>query len=487
MNQNQITRIEKELNTEAINSNNFYHSNISNIYLIPITNNELESLKKSKFLSPPLKLKKSPKKENLIIDILPIEILLLIMEYLVPGEIILLSMVCKFLNDLSKDKVLWMKLAIRFEKFFIWEKIITTPPDLRSNHQIAGKLKDYKKFFSKKSNHDISHLDPNFDPSLYEDLYEINKRISNTNQYIFKSVKRQRVFYLNQINNHQKHLLAKGKEIWKMLKEQKKKAFTNTYYSPSYEYRELWDSVFMFLSCFVPFFFLFSLILIHLRLDWGYPINIFWISSPLIFLGILFIINFSFLWRYYPSDWQVFFNFIFVLITLMFTITLITLKLNGKISTKFSIIFIPFYIMFMILIYEGINPLLLNPRSSTETMVSFFGVCILLFFFILLGFTLDGLIRNYALTFLFFGIGCEFLLYALSKSGAPFIVPFLLSVATFLFVAGSSLYGYGWVKSFLVCFSPIFLVDLSFCFVSFWFVIDNLRKLIESISSIYFR
>eukprot|EP01156_Anaeramoeba_ignava_P003520 Anaeramoba_ignava/a222965_9.p2 GENE.a222965_9~~a222965_9.p2 ORF type:complete len:148 (+),score=40.88 a222965_9:15-458(+) len=103
------------------NSNKFTLCRGFGVYIVTI--DEFKEIQHSSFIQPlPNPKIPQPQKIPSIYD-LPEEILLMIMEYLSPIEIIRASMTCKLLNDLSYDRELWRRIGIVYNKLFIWKRL----------------------------------------------------------------------------------------------------------------------------------------------------------------------------------------------------------------------------------------------------------------------------------------------------------------------------------------------------------------------------
>ncbi|KAJ5072508.1 fam11a b protein [Anaeramoeba ignava] len=60
---------------------------------------------------------------SLVVTVLPEEVWLIIFEYLSVRNVLSIGMVCKDFNDLTFDRELWRRLAVRHEKLFSWNKL----------------------------------------------------------------------------------------------------------------------------------------------------------------------------------------------------------------------------------------------------------------------------------------------------------------------------------------------------------------------------
>ncbi|KAJ5075383.1 f-box only protein [Anaeramoeba ignava] len=123
--QNQIEinekEIEKEIEEEKLKCANY--KLIGNESYIPINQKDFQKLKKSNLISTPIKTRKPTNEINLIFEMLFDEILLIILSYLSPGEIILFSLTCKQAQYICSDYLLWKQIAIKFQDYFKWNSV----------------------------------------------------------------------------------------------------------------------------------------------------------------------------------------------------------------------------------------------------------------------------------------------------------------------------------------------------------------------------
>ncbi|KAJ5075380.1 f-box only protein [Anaeramoeba ignava] len=123
--QNQIEieekEIEKEIEEEKLKCANY--KLIRKESFIPINQKDFQKLKKSELISTPFKTKKPTNEINLIFEMLFNEILLIILSYLSPGEIIIFSLTCKQAQIICSDYLLWKQIAIKFQDYFKWNSV----------------------------------------------------------------------------------------------------------------------------------------------------------------------------------------------------------------------------------------------------------------------------------------------------------------------------------------------------------------------------
>ncbi|KAJ5075388.1 hypothetical protein M0811_07358 [Anaeramoeba ignava] len=139
--QNQIEikekEIEKEIEEEKLKCANYQL--IRKESYIPINKNDFQKLKKSEFIiETPFKTRKPSNEINLIFEMLFDEILLIILSYLSPGEIILFSLTCKQAQIICSDYFLWKQIAIKFQDYFSWNSVFFDYYDNYPNIELKG-------------------------------------------------------------------------------------------------------------------------------------------------------------------------------------------------------------------------------------------------------------------------------------------------------------------------------------------------------------
>ncbi|KAJ5075376.1 f-box only protein [Anaeramoeba ignava] len=225
--QNQIEieekEIEKEIEEEKLKCANYQI--IRKESYIPIYQKDFQKLKKSELIKTSFKTKKPTNEINLIFEMLFDEILLIILSYLSPGEIIIFSLTCKQAEYICSDYFLWKQIAIKFQDYFKWDSVYyysyynypnielkAIQFKIQEKNQNNPKQKQIKEL--SKTNEKIKNY---FDNS--------NSTIIKTGTYNYKpnfiSIKSERLIYIQNLQNPKQEIEKKAKMIFKKLKKAK--------------------------------------------------------------------------------------------------------------------------------------------------------------------------------------------------------------------------------------------------------------------------
>ncbi|KAJ5068437.1 fam11a b protein [Anaeramoeba ignava] len=119
--------------------------------VVVLTEMDFVQLNRGEFEPPPNKPKQPFQKENLILEILPPELILTIAEFLPPGAIVRLSLTCKTLQQLCQDQYLWRQVSILYERYYVWDKLEVTGNNLSipNNIKVVGFQADIPKKIQK--------------------------------------------------------------------------------------------------------------------------------------------------------------------------------------------------------------------------------------------------------------------------------------------------------------------------------------------------
>ncbi|KAJ5069836.1 hypothetical protein M0811_11498 [Anaeramoeba ignava] len=90
---------------------------------IKIGKEHLNELKKGEYCEFAEYLKLAPEEENLILEMLPEEVLLYIFQFLSPGDLIRVASTCQTLNELSEDTNTWRNISYNYNQFFLLNKV----------------------------------------------------------------------------------------------------------------------------------------------------------------------------------------------------------------------------------------------------------------------------------------------------------------------------------------------------------------------------
>ncbi|KAJ5069837.1 hypothetical protein M0811_11499 [Anaeramoeba ignava] len=372
--------------------NIFETINYKSKQVIKIGKEHLNELKRGEYCEFAEYLKLSPLKENLILEMLPEEVLLYIFQYLSPGDLIRVASTCTTLNELSQDINTWRIITYNYNQFLILKEIefekeiIETKPNLSS-------------FFRRRRNEDP------FIISLEENEIERNL-----------------IEYIEKIPNPQKEIISKAKLIYNAIlqRKQQKKLLK--------QFKErLFPFLFLLFAIITTF-----IILINVYIDNNLSSNILYFFIPL-FIAILITIPFLFYLFKFLQDSK--FSIYGIGTAILFIeVLLIGLRIETTIKGSWLLIFIPFFIFIGFIIIYYIN-LILKKNDLFYKLLLLLSIFVLfLIFLILLGLRLDETIKwNYGIIFIpFFLINLVPLVYNwllfLVQNLIPFCVGFLTDI-----------------------------------------------------------
>ncbi|KAJ5068688.1 fam11a b protein [Anaeramoeba ignava] len=131
--ENEKEKVEK---TEDLNKYFVYQG--KGVYCLD--DNDIVNLFQSEKLLPSDSSTVTYQEPSFVISVLPAEIWLLIFEYLKVPEVIKISMVCRDFQDLTYDRELWRRLAIKINEVFIWNKLSVAEQRLEEYKVIGYQL-----------------------------------------------------------------------------------------------------------------------------------------------------------------------------------------------------------------------------------------------------------------------------------------------------------------------------------------------------------
>ncbi|KAJ5075374.1 f-box only protein [Anaeramoeba ignava] len=341
--QNQIEieekEIEKEIEEEKLKCADYQL--IGKESFIPINKNDFQKLKKSELISTPFKTKKPSNEINLIFEMLFDEILLIILSYLSPGEIILFSLTCKQAQMICSDYFLWKQIAIKFQDHFKWNSIRY---DYYNNYYYNYPNIDLKAIQFKIQ--EKNQNNPN--QKQIEELSKTNEKIKNyfdnsnsttiqTGTYNYKqnfiSIKSERLIYIQNLKNPKQKIENKAKMIYKEMKKakkgfiqyQKQQNRINYNYNPNYNHpysNYLLNDIIVSMNGIIL---ISTLIILNYFIDSKKSISI-----PKLFLLSEFDLIIIIIWIIYSKSnfytTQEYFNFLSIIISGFILLILISLK-----------------------------------------------------------------------------------------------------------------------------------------------------------------
>ncbi|KAJ5075377.1 f-box only protein [Anaeramoeba ignava] len=173
-----------------------------------------------------------------------LKILLIILSYLSPGEIIMFSLTCKQAQYICSDYLLWKQIAIKFQDYFKWNsfyfdyysstiKLKAIQFKIQKKNQNNPKQKQIKEL--SKTNEKIKNYFDNSNSTIiqigpYSYDYKAN----------FISIKSERIIYIQNIKNPKQEIEKKGKMIFERFRKAKqrkiaKERYQKKYYNPNYD------------------------------------------------------------------------------------------------------------------------------------------------------------------------------------------------------------------------------------------------------------
>ncbi|KAJ5075046.1 dactylin [Anaeramoeba ignava] len=485
--------------------------------VIKIEKDDFEVLRKGKYLKSTINQSIPPQESNLIINKLPPEILMMICEYLSPGEFIRLGMTCKHFQEIFNDQETWRRIANIYQQFFISDYFELKFNDNENKFEIFGFqtpiIKEIDNIQIQNQNLNFPNLDQNNFKEFNQKRQKRLKQYFNNNEIddstmkddssdqripILNSTEEERIKYINLLENPKEEIIEKGRKIYQ-LNEELEIAFRNKIIKE--KFKKSHDKIFI-ASIFVGGFFVtgffFYLLLINLKIEKRIhtklsvinlcvliPSFSFWIAFLTHF--ICFIKENELISSYFKEYWKFFVvNVLSFLIFLQFL--LIGLRVDNFFKCSWVVVFIPFllftiFLFSFTLFYQNLQGYEKIRKQIITFLVSFFFLFLL---FIFLGLRIDEIIKwNYGIVFiplylhiitLLIGILMSYSEEELAKEIGGFAfpicfgVPFLLLIILYL--------EHKFITHIAYALIPLYLV---FGLVSFAFIAATLRIIGESL------
>eukprot|EP01156_Anaeramoeba_ignava_P012115 Anaeramoba_ignava/a487537_19.p1 GENE.a487537_19~~a487537_19.p1 ORF type:complete len:390 (+),score=101.27 a487537_19:28-1197(+) len=310
--------------------------------VVVLQDSDFLRLRKSSSLHPPFLLNKPPKQNELNIEELPPEILLLIMEYLTPGEAIRFSLASKSIYDLLSDKLLWREIGARFQDYFIWDKLdLAETYTFSGDFQILGYQSDIEERNKLLKNGNISKLKKtiNFEKNQYSNLVEDKSTFRSAASLlpVALSTKSERLEYINHVSDPRSEIITRANKLYKKFTEKKsmiqKRNSQNRNFDRYNSKTRIFESLLEIIAIFIPIIIFFFLLLANIHIEKG-KLSTFFVFSPILLILIIFLIIISILAYMNPRDrigimiaWS-------VVAFLVLMVFFIVLKSNGTINWK---------------------------------------------------------------------------------------------------------------------------------------------------------
>ncbi|KAJ5075372.1 f-box only protein [Anaeramoeba ignava] len=490
--QNQIEieekEIEKEIEEEKLKCANYQL--IGKESFIPINQNDFQKLKKSELISTPFKTKKPSNEINLIFEMLFDEILLIILSYLSPGEIIIFSLTCKQAQIICSDYFLWKQIAIKFQDYFKWNSFRY---DYYNNYYYNYPNIDLKAIQFKIQ--EKNQNNPN--QKQIKELSKTNEKIKNyfdnsnsstiqTGTYNYQSnfisIKSERLIYIQNLQNPKQKIEKKAKMIYKELKKAKKEFIQyqkqqnriNYNYNPNYSYY-LYGSRKYFLNSIIlgmnGIILISTLIILNYFIDSKKSISI-----PKLFLLSEIDLIITIIWIIYSKSTfyttQDYFNFLSIIISGFILLILISLKTTIIFNfIPWLIVLLPLIILFIHLISqlnEAIKRYPYDKLLYSSFISSFIYLIIVLLF---TGLKIDGFIEIKYLKLIYlliiFGI---YIIYHIKndiQNNGALMIFLIFFVIISIIILILFLYGDGIIKKLWISLIPIYIILTFLYFFSF--------------------
>ncbi|KAJ5075375.1 f-box only protein [Anaeramoeba ignava] len=505
--QNQIEikekEIEKEIEEEKLKCANYQL--IGKESFIPINQKDFQKLKKSELISTPFKTKKLTNEINLIFEMLFDEILLIILSYLSPGEIILFSLTCKQAEYICSDYFLWKQIAIKFQDYFKWNFVFYDYYDdyyyynYYDNPNIQLKANQFKIQEKNQNNPNQKQI---------KELSKTNKKIKNyfdnsnsttiqTGLYDYKanfiSIKSERLIYIQNLQNPKQKIEKKAKMIYKEIKKAKKEIIKYENHQKKYQVNSLnfsYNSRKYFLNDIIVS--ILGIILLSTFFILNYYIDSKKsISIPKLFLLSEIDLIITIIWIIYlkPTFYtlQEYFNLLYLTISGLILLILISLKTIFN-FIPWLIVLLPPIILFIYFLPQLNQQIKRYPYDYNIliTLISSLIYLIIVLFFI--GFKLDGFIEiKYSkLTYLLIIIEIA-VIYDIKKEILNWkkllgiIILFLIFLIIFLMIF---LYADGIIKklwfSLLIAYPLLVFFELLFIVIFFTSGFKLIQKIIKN-------
>ncbi|KAJ5075373.1 f-box only protein [Anaeramoeba ignava] len=496
--QNQIEieekEIEKEIEEEKLKSVN-YHL-IGKESFIPINKKDFQKLKKSELISTPFKTKKPSNEINLIFEMLFDEILLIILSYLSPGEIIIFSLTCKQAQTICSDYLLWKQIAIKFQDYFKWNSIRY---DYYNNYYYNYPNIDLKAIQFKIQ--EKNQNNPN--QKQIEELSKTNEKIKNyfdnsnsstiqTGTYNYKqnfiSIKSERLIYIQNLKNPKQKIEKKAKMIYKEMKKAKKGFIQyqkqqnrinynynyNYNYNPNYNYYTYGSRKYLLNEVIITMngiILISTLIILNYFIDSKKPISI-----PKLFLLSEIDLIITIFWVIYSKSnfysLQEYFNFLSIIISGFILLILISLKTTIIFNfIPWLIVLLPSIILFIHFISQLNQQIKIYPYEKLLYSSFISSLIYLIIVLLFTGLKIDGFIEIKYLKLIYLLIIFEiYILYSIKKELRNFcdfigFLIFFVSVSiSFLILF---LYGDGIIKKLWISLIPFYIILAYLYFFSF--------------------
>ncbi|KAJ3427651.1 dactylin [Anaeramoeba flamelloides] len=343
-----------------------YHTNRRELMAV-IPFDIMDQLMVGTFSTPPKKAKVPPNNSNLILEMLPDEILWYILEFLPIQKLLIISLTCTHLHDLVNDYELWKRVAMVHESLFIWKtlQVIIMPqgtvaiaghlnPDIVTTSNVEEDLEygtneknsKMKKFFHSSSR---KLIPSNVGRGILGRVVEQEDPKPNSNKQI-------RLDYIPKLEDHREILIDKYQSLQKASSRrsyQETRVIENNYRRIRSGFRSQTQKLFLFALTFLPLaIFIFGILLNLSVID---KINgnnkTTKISIPIIsVIGLMYLAILFSLIRY--RSWYTLYKgvtYIIIISLIVLPLLLILLKIEHAIDSSWSVTFIPIFIYFSIL------------------------------------------------------------------------------------------------------------------------------------------
>ncbi|KAJ5069841.1 fam11a b protein [Anaeramoeba ignava] len=355
-------------------------------------------------------LKTPPLEENLILEMLPEEILLYIFQYLSPGELIKVGSTCTTLNELSEDKNTWRNISYNYNQFFLFNKVeVPKRNEIYEENRIpiCGIIKESQLI---TYNINSKQKKPEKTNSGLTSLFKRRDQDQDQNQNQFvneiilfdrKKTEKKLIEYIEKIPNPKEELISKGKLIYNGIKERKQQIEKNL--KRKEENAKKWKKIariddFLFGNLiFLGIGFVAFIITLNVYIEKKLSSNTIYIFIPLLLPLLVYIVLIFYSLK---LDRETTFLVYVLMITVLFIqLLLIGLRADSTIKGSWLLIFLPFFILIGITIIGIIIWICNDPDSIIATLLMIF---IMLFLFLMfLGLRLDGKIKwNYGIVFI---------------------------------------------------------------------------------------
>ncbi|KAJ5075391.1 f-box only protein [Anaeramoeba ignava] len=491
--QNQIEikekEIEKEIEEEKLKCANY--KLIGKESFIPINQNDFQKLKKSELISTPFKTRKPSNEINLIFEMLFDEILLIILSYLSPGEIILFSLTCKQAQIICSDYLLWKQIAIKFQDYFKWDSAFF---DYYYNYY----YNDYPNIDLKGNQFKIQEKNQNNpNQKQIKEFSKTNEKIKNyfdnsnsttiemgtyNYQPNFISIKSERLIYIQNLQNPKQKIEKKAKMIFKEMKRVKKgfiryqKQQNRNNSNPNYTYFQYGSRKYFLNEVILGMngiILITTLIILNYYIDSKKSISI-----PKLFLLSEIDLIITIFWIIYSkstfSSEKKYYNFLYLTISGFIFMLLISLKTTKIFNfIPWLIVLLPPIILFISLIPQLNQQMKRYPYDKFVYYFFIFGLIYLIIVLLFTGLKIDGFIQIKYSKLIYLLIIFEiFILYSSKneiRTFSDFIGSLIFFFAIIIIVLMIFLYADGIIKKLWISLIPSYLLLLIPYFFSFYY------------------